>query len=84
MPVEAVEAKVPEYEVVFVVPRAKSAAVQVPLGQKSSWSWAGVSLENVAENLPVQVATGPTPSVTVPARLRVAVVPVPSKVKTIG
>ena len=38
----AVARKSPDCDVVTLLPEVKSAAMQVPLGQKKSWIWEGV------------------------------------------
>ena len=71
--------KLPEYEAVSDwVPE------QTPPGQKKAWIWAGVWLGSMAEKLPLHGVGIPTPSLTVPLRLRAITVSSPCKVKTSG
>jgi hypothetical protein len=77
--VVTVEKKVPEFEIVSVW-----VSEQTPPGQKKAWISAGVCGASVAENPPFHVAVVPSPSLTVPARLRDITANGPSRVKTSG
>jgi hypothetical protein len=65
--VEALAVKVPDWELVMLLPELKSAAVHVPVGQKYSWIFWGVGAVPLGR-MSVKVCEKPPEYVDPPAR----------------